>query len=211
MSYKENYVSLQKQYQNPNTLMYKKLRFVDSYINSGGFLLDIGMGTGELIELEKNKFERICGIDSDEESISICRKRFKKQGNINLIQGNIGDLKKIFQNNKFNCITCLDVLEHINTEECRNAIQNIYFLLKEDGQFIFAGPGIFEKIRIVLKQSPTHIQSHSPYGWKKLFENAGFQSIQIETVDFPFIHSNFLRRRFPVFGKCCIILSKKKS
>ncbi|WXG40358.1 MAG: class I SAM-dependent methyltransferase [Candidatus Freyarchaeum deiterrae] len=76
---KQNYDSLYYQYRDPNSLMYKKLRAVDGYISAGSCLLDIGMGIGELIELEKQKFEKMYGIDVCEESVKICRKRFKKK------------------------------------------------------------------------------------------------------------------------------------
>jgi ubiquinone/menaquinone biosynthesis C-methylase UbiE len=67
--HKENYESLLSKYRDPDSLMYKKLRIVDTYINGGESLLDIGVGVGELIELEKSKFGKIYGIDRDEESV----------------------------------------------------------------------------------------------------------------------------------------------
>jgi len=207
---REDYESLHLQYRDPNSLMYKKLRIVDSYINGGETLLDIGVGIGELIELEKQKFRKIYGIDADEESVKICRKRFENDENIYIIDGNINDLENLFEDRKFDYITCLDVLEHIKVEECKKALNNIYNLLIDGGKFIFTGPGVFEKIRILLGRSPTHLHSHSSYGWKRMIERAGFDVINVETVEFPIIHSNFLRKRLHIFGKCCLIVAEKK-
>jgi len=53
--------------------MCKKLRLVDSYITGGRNLLDFGVGTGELINLERQKFSNIFGVDLDERSIRICK------------------------------------------------------------------------------------------------------------------------------------------
>ncbi|MCD6099027.1 MAG: class I SAM-dependent methyltransferase [Candidatus Marinimicrobia bacterium] len=208
--HKEDYESLLLQYRDPNSLMYKKLRIVDSYINGGETLLDIGVGIGELIELEKQKFRKIYGIDVDEESVKICRKRFENDENIYIIEGNINDLENLFKDRKFDYITCLDVLEHIKIEECKKALNNIYNLLKDGGKFIFTGPGVFEKIRILLGRSPTHLHSHSSYGWKRMIERAGFDVMNVETVEFPIIHSNFLRKRLHIFGKCCLIVAEKR-
>lgn len=208
--HKEDYESLLLQYRDPNSLMYKKLRIVDSYINGGETLLDIGMGVGELIELEKQKFKEIYGIDVDEESVNICRKRFENNENIHVIRGNANDLKKLFDNKKFDYITCLDVLEHIEIKECKKVLNDIYDLLKDGGKFIFTGPGIFEKIRIILGRSPMHLHSHSSYGWKRMIEQAGFKVIHIETVEFPIINSDFLRKRLHIFGKCCLIVAEKR-
>ena len=208
--HKEDYESLLLQYRDPNSLMYKKLRIVDSYINGGETLLEIGVGIGELIELEKQKFRKIYGIDVDEESVKICRKRFENDENIYIIEGNINDLENLFKDRKFDYITCLDVLEHIKIEECKKALNNIYNLLKDGGKFIFTGPGVFEKIRILLGRSPTHLHSHSSYGWKRMIERAGFDVMNVETVEFPIIHSNFLRKRLHIFGKCCLIVAEKR-
>ena len=208
---KENYELLQLQYSDPDSLMYKKLRIVDSYITGGETLLDIGVGIGELIELEKQKFVRIYGIDADKEAVGICRKRFKEDGNIYIRPGSIGNLNDLFQDKKIDYITCLDVLEHIKLEECKNALSNIYKLLKKEGFFIFTGPGIFEKVRIFLGRSPTHLHSHSSYGWKRMIERAGFYVINVETVEFPIFRSDFFRKRIHVLGKCCLIIAKKCS
>lgn len=209
MVYNEDYESLYSQYRDPNSVMYKKLRIVDSYIDDGDTLLDIGAGIGELIELEKQKFKKIYGIDVDEKAVEICRKRFKNDRNIHIIQSDINDLKNLFQEKKFDCITCLDILEHIEVEECKKALNNIYNLLKDDGKFIFTGPGVFEKVRIFLGQSLTHLHSHSSYGWKRMIERVGFNVINVETVEFPIIHSNFLRERLHIFGMCCLIVAEK--
>ena len=186
---KENYELLQLQYSDPDSLMC----------------------IGELIELEKQKFVRIYGIDADKEAVGICRKRLKEEGNIYLRQGSIGDLNDLFQDKKFNSITCLDVLEHIKLEECKNALSNIYKLLNDDGNFIFTGPGVFEKVRIFLGRSPTHLHSHSSYGWRKMIERAGFYAVNVETEGFPIFRSDFFRKRIHVLGKCCLIIAKKCS
>lgn len=206
---REDYESLLLQYRDPNSLMYKKIRTVDSYINGGETLLDIGCGVGELIELEKQKFRKIYGIDIDEESVKICRKRFENYENVYIIKASINDLDTLFKDMKFDYITALDVLEHIPVEESEKALKIIYNLLKDGGKFTFTGPGMFEKIRIALGRSPTHLHSHSSYGWKKMIEQAGFDVIRVETVEFPIIHSDFLRKKLHVFGKCCLIVAEK--
>jgi len=209
MMHKENYKSLASEYRDLNSLMYKKLRIVDSYINGGKTLLDVGVGVGELIELEKQKFERIYGIDADKESVEICHKRFENDENIRTIEGNITDLKNLFQDKKFDCIACLDILEHIKVGESKKALNNIYNLLRDGGRFIFTGPGVFEKVKILLGRSPMHLHSHSSYGWGGMIEKAGFEVITVETVEFPLFHSDFLRKKLHLFGKCCLIIAEK--
>ena len=204
-----DYEYLKSAYLDHNSLFYKKLQIVNSYIGKGHTFLDIGIGTGELIELVKDRFDVIYGIDNDIDAFNICRRRFQNNNNIYVLKNDVGNIEQSLNNKRFDYITCLDVLEHIDLNNCKNVLRTVCKMLKNDGVFIFSGPGIFEKMRIALGLSPTHIHSHSSYGWRKMIENAGFRVSNIETVEFPVIHSNILRKRLHIFGKCCMIITKK--
>jgi ubiquinone/menaquinone biosynthesis C-methylase UbiE len=204
-----NYNSLKSEYLDPESLQYKKLRLVDKYISKGHSFLDIGSGTGELIKLEINKFDEIYGVDADPESLQMCGNNFKNKEHVHIFESNLKNLDILFSDTKFDYITCLDVLEHIELKECEIVLRSIYNITKDSGLFIFSGPGMFEKIRISLGMSPTHLHSHSSYGWKRLIEEAGFKVLSVETVEFPFIDRDFLRKKIHLFGKCCTIISQK--
>jgi 2-polyprenyl-3-methyl-5-hydroxy-6-metoxy-1,4-benzoquinol methylase len=209
MSYKEDYVSLRSQYNDPSSLMYKKLRIVDSHINEGKTLLDIGTGVGELIDLEKNKFETIYSFDMDLDSVEFSKNRFQEYNHIKIELGNLNNLENLVKGKKFDVITCLDVLEHVNLNTTIKTISTIYKILDDNGIFIFTGPGIFEKIRIKMGRS-NHIHSHSSYSWINMLKNSNFSISSIETVEFPiFNKNNFLRKNLHIFGKCCLIVCKK--
>lgn len=192
-----------------NTLMNRKIKLVNKFINKNESLLDLGVGTGTFIKLVQNKVKKIYGIDIDNESIKIFNKKFKNINKISIKQGNIKEIAKIYNNRKFDYITALDVLEHITKDDAEIVLNSIYQLLKDNGKFIFTGPGIFEKIKILLRKSPTHTFSHSSYGWIKMFTRVGFHVEHIETVEFPIFNFNYLRKKLHLFGKCCIIISKK--
>lgn len=207
--HKVNFEQLSSEYSEPGSLQYKKLRIIDSYIPEGETLLDVGVGTGETISLEKQKFKKICGVDADYDSVRICRTRFQSDASINILHGSTNDLMDLCGETKYDVITALDILEHLNRTDCENALHTCYDLLKDGGLFIFSGPGIFEKIRIHLGFSPTHLHSHSPSGWKRMIEKAGFTIVNIETAEFPIFHSEYLRKNVCIFGKCCIIVARK--
>jgi predicted TPR repeat methyltransferase len=209
MTYKEDYQALDAQYLDPDSLMYQKMRLVDRYISKANTLLDIGTGTGELIELEKHKFKRIWGIDTDTGSIEICRRRFGIDQKITLMACSLLSSESHFESVRFDYIACLDVLEHMTLADCKKTLRIIENLLSDDGRLIFTGPGLFEKIRIRFGWSH-HIHSHSSYGWKRLIQDAGLRVFSVETVRFPVIHRDFLRRRFHLFGECCLIVAGKR-
>jgi predicted TPR repeat methyltransferase len=192
---REDYQSLIRQYADPSSLAYKKLQFVDSHFTVGMNLLDLGTGSGELIELEKPKFDALYGVDSEEESLRICRRRFKNDKKIHIVQSSETDLTSLFQSTRFDCVAACDGLERMELKDCVELLDTFYYSLDFDGKFVFSGPGIFEKVRITFGRSPTHIQSHSSYGWSRLIRSAGVQPISTESVEFPLIHSPVVRKR----------------
>ncbi len=209
MTYKENYDALKSQYNDSSSLMYKKLRIVDSYIKGRKNLLDVGIGVGELIDLEKSKFKFVYGFDVDQDAVDFCNTRFQNYNHITIELGDLYNLKDMVKGNKYDCVTCLDVLEHVDVNRCLKTIETIHELLNDGGLFIFTGPGVFEKVMIKLDKSP-HIHSHSSYGWKKMLKNSNFEIVSVESVEFPLFNNNeFMRKNFHLFGKCCLIVCKK--
>lgn len=203
-----DYESLESEYSDCNSLSYKKIRIVNKYLPTGGEYLDIGSGTGEMIAVRTGKHKKIVGIDLDKDALSLCHHRFAHSPEITIIQAGIMDLPKHNLGN-FDSITCLDVLEHINENDIPRALSNVYRLLNTQGIFIFSGPGIFEKIRIFIGKSPTHLHSHSSYGWMKMIKNAGFEIVNVETAEFPIFHTPILKKKLHLFGMCCIIVARK--
>ena len=207
----ENYESLLREYQDPKTLSFKKMRIIDSHIVRGKTsLLDIGIGTGELIKLEKGKFDEIIGIDVDDRAIEISKKRFCDDPRVSISKADIRCLQEIFPKEKFDYVTCLDVLEHITVKDCRSALKSIYGIMKENGILLITTPGIFDKMKIIAGKSRLHRQAHTSYGWASIYQNAGFDVISVETVEFPLIRSEFLRKRLHILGKCCLVTCMKK-
>jgi len=53
---KVNLRTIKDNYKKPNNLIYKEIRIINKLIPKGDKLLDLGVGTGTLIELIKDKF-----------------------------------------------------------------------------------------------------------------------------------------------------------
>jgi predicted TPR repeat methyltransferase len=196
-------------YQDPSSQSFKKLSLVDSHRTGGRNLLDFGVGTGELINLERQKFSNIFHVDLDERSISTCEDRFEKDKNTRVCQNSGSDFVSAFGDTRFDCTTACDVLEHVQLDQSKRLLRVFCSLLDVGGKFIFTGPGLFEKARITMGQSPTHLYSHSSYGWAEPIRNVGLQVVSIESVEFPLIHSSVLRKRLHILGKCCAITARK--
>jgi len=115
-------------------------------------------------------------------------------------------LTDLFADEKFDYVTACDVLEHIRLKEATKALQDVYSLLTKEGRLIFTAPGIFDKVKITIGKSSTHEHAHSSYGWMQIIRRGGFHIINVETVEFPLVHSNFLRKKLHIFASVALSL-----
>ena len=79
-------------------------------------ILDIGCGTGELIENLISEANSICGVDISEDYIKICKRKFKqnKKVVIKKFKNNYTNLYRL--NRKFNIIFCNSVVQYFSNE-----------------------------------------------------------------------------------------------
>lgn len=98
-------------------------------------LLDIGCGDGILAHFVKNKVKAIFGVDNSQGSLLAAKKRGMITKQVDL------DLEKLpFNNNYFDIITCLDVIEHVKNPHA--LLSGIYRVLKPKGKLIISTPNI---------------------------------------------------------------------
>lgn len=94
-------------------------------------ILDIGCGTGSILESLKGKGD-LYGIDPSSDAINYC----KTKGNFKLKKSNIESLN--YPNNYFDVIILSDIIEHIDDDS--KGIQNCYKILKKKGILIITVP-----------------------------------------------------------------------
>lgn len=145
-------------------------------------IMDFGSGNGQMLSFLASKinFKKIYGIEYSQKGIDICKSTisgvFVKK---DLTKPN---LNKII-NEKFDVITCCDVLEHLDNPE--SVINNAFDLLKKDGQFFITLPGgpmtEFDK-------SIGHRMHYSPSSLTNLLYRTKFKNFKVKTIGFPFFN-----------------------
>lgn len=98
-------------------------------------LLDFGCGDGTFLSNASNKenTNTYVGFEPYMESII-------KEKNIK-IYSNWNDIKNVvIKNDKFDVVTCFEVMEHFSEERQKTALENIKEILKEDGNLIISVP-----------------------------------------------------------------------
>lgn len=113
-----------------------KRRIVEEYIKNlvkdkkQVKILDVGCGTGKNMELLSH-YGTVYGVDISAKALSYCKKR----GLTNLKKADITKLP--FQNNFFDIIIALDILEHVDDHK---AVKELQRVTKKDGTIILTVP-----------------------------------------------------------------------
>jgi tRNA (cmo5U34)-methyltransferase len=166
-------------------------------------ILDLGCGTGNLTAAALQHYPQanIHALDLSAEILNECRQRFEGKSNIYYHQQDFSKLE--FEPQSFDLIISSIAIHHIPDEEKAKLYQQVYFLLKLDGVFVFADQtrGITEEIyqrhiarwkeeafklgsteenwQLWMQHQDAH-DYHTPVGWHlKELEKAGFSEVDI--------------------------------
>jgi len=116
--------------------------FLNPVINEIGIegkLLDIGTGSGKLIQIVSNEKGINCvGVDTNQEMLDEAKIKLKHT-NVSLLK--IEANKRLpFESNSFNYITICSVLFHLKKEDIDFMLQDTQRLLKENGKIFILTP-----------------------------------------------------------------------
>lgn len=106
--------------------------------------LDIGSGTGFVINIWQSLGISVTGIDISATAVNRLKKSYP---DYTFLEADIGKEKTTLPENTFSICSAASVLYHIVDDEALNrALQNIHSLLQEDGIFIFSENFIHHKV-----------------------------------------------------------------
>ncbi|MFH1838592.1 MAG: class I SAM-dependent methyltransferase [Candidatus Kuenenbacteria bacterium] len=155
---KEDYKNLAEEFNHTRKYLWEDLREFDQYVKDGDVVLDLGCGNGRLFELFANKKINYFGMDNCKELIEKAKEKYESFGanflvadalNLSFAVENYGceTIKdKPFENQKFDVIFCIAVLNHIPSKELRiKVLENIKRVLKKDGILIMTNWNLYQK------------------------------------------------------------------
>ena len=103
----------------------------------GKKVLDVGCGGGILAEALNELGANVTGIDASENTIGVAKSHSSSIGSdVIYIQNTIEEFISSHPNEKFDVITCLEMLEHVPSPN--EIIKSCSNLLKEDGNIFFS-------------------------------------------------------------------------
>lgn len=113
----------------------ERIEIASRYVPIAKRMLDVGCGDGVIYFFLKNKVQEIYGIDNNKKDLLKAKKNRLRTKVCYL------DTEKFpFNNNYFNVVTCLDVIEHIKNPNF--LLSEIYRVLEKEGILILSTPNI---------------------------------------------------------------------
>lgn len=158
-----------------------KRRFLDIALekyakNKNSKILDLGCGTGAVIKFFKGKGYDICGVDANIDALNYCLEK-----KLNVKKGTAENIS--FENNRFDVVFALDLLEHLDHPEI--AVKEINRILKKDGILIATVPAH----QSLWSYHDVHLHHKKRYG-KKDFKELLQKDFKVENISW--IHSFIL-------------------
>jgi len=136
-----------------------------------GTALDFGCGVGRLTQALCSHFDRCCGVDIAPSMIELAR-RYNRHGERCQYYVNDTDNLRLFEENKFDLICSIIVLQHMQPHYSKSYISEFLRVLKPGGLLVFqisSGIKVFNKLpdsafkaRIVVENSSIRVKAGSP-------------------------------------------------
>ena len=142
-------------------------------------LLDVGCGTGKLVEFFRKKGFTAYGCDNADEAIRIARK-INGKNTIKKAQAT----RLPFKQQAFDIVSAISVIEHLSIKEARDFFLETSRILKPHGFVFLITPNYSSPFRYLFGKKwfaykdPTHINFFTPKSIKFLMLNYGFKNIK---------------------------------
>jgi 2-polyprenyl-3-methyl-5-hydroxy-6-metoxy-1,4-benzoquinol methylase len=171
--------------------------------NKNDTILDVGCGSGKLLQFLLAKgFINLHGVDISPEQTALARQVCK-----NITEANLLNFLET-TNNKYDLITALDVIEHLDKEEILRFLNSCYTALKGSGRLIVQTPNADSLWGMSIKYGDfTHEIAFSPHSLKRLMLLVGFGAIIYRETG-PVIHGPFSLFRYLLWKviRSCLIM-----
>jgi ubiquinone/menaquinone biosynthesis C-methylase UbiE len=178
----------------------------------GGKLLDVGAGTGILMELARESCYELYGVEVARDGIEAITRKF---GAEHVIPGYFEkiDFAAMGLISAFDVVTMIDLLEHVR--EPNEALRKAFSLLKTKGYLLLCLPDTSSLTARIFKKrwnlyATEHLFSFSKICLSRLLRNHGFKVCKLQAapkfMTIEYIHNHLLRNP-GVFGFLCPLLA----
>jgi SAM-dependent methyltransferase len=136
-----------------------------------GSILDVGAGTGLLVEAARKWGFDCEGIDGSEAAVEVGQRRVP---GLRLRHHFLSDPFP-FAHSTFQTVLLNQVIEHLEPEVARNALLESARVLRKGGMILIHSPSRFNRSEVA--GDPTHIHAYTPSELRAIVASSGFQTI----------------------------------
>ncbi len=160
------------------------IKLLDKFAKNHGSLLEIGAGSGGLLDSLKHQFNHIYGVEPSEKFCQFARERY------GLVLDNTG-YEDMSESRKYDVILALDVIEHVAS--VKHFMDKVFQLLTDDGIVIVSTPNKNSLAARLLGKKWWHIRPpHLYYLDKRSF------NVLMDAAGFKIIRRAFFYWTFPI-------------
>ncbi|MCB9446968.1 MAG: class I SAM-dependent methyltransferase [Flavobacteriales bacterium] len=107
-------------------------------VGFGHRLLDCGCGNGDFLPELSRHFKKITAIDFSEKMLEKASEQLQKEGigHVELMRGDIRDLKELCKKETFDVILCNAALQYLTVTEAEQFVRTCKGLLNENGKLV---------------------------------------------------------------------------
>jgi tRNA (uracil-5-)-methyltransferase TRM9 len=170
---REDYKKISKEFIQTRAYPWPIFNKFKDYVNSGNRILDVGCGTGRLIEVFRDMDIDYVGFDINEEEIEFARNKYSSflTSSPTFIAHDIIDFPWPFQKESFDVLFMVAVYHHIPSKELRQEVlKEISRVLKSNGKLIMTNWNL-RSIWAIRKFWPEILRLYFP---RKDFERGDF-------------------------------------
>jgi ubiquinone/menaquinone biosynthesis C-methylase UbiE len=140
-----------------------------------GRVLDIGCGTGALLELLKGRSREAWGIDNSQQALQFCRKR----GLTNLVLADATQLP--FDSDYFDLVTAIGIIEHVQDDQA--LLDQIWRVLKPRGAVVLLTSS-FPYLWSMHDTANNHRRRYYLRPLRRRIEQIGFETLRFSHLNF---------------------------
>ena len=160
------------------------IKLINKFSKKRGSLLEIGAGSGGLLDILKHEFNDIHGVEPSKKFCQFAKERY------GLVLDNIG-YENISENLKYDVILALDVIEHVVS--VRHFMYKVFQLLTDEGIVILSTPNKNSLTARLLGKKWWHIRPPHLY----YLDKESFHAL-MEATGFKIMKKAFFYWTFPI-------------
>lgn len=143
-----------------------------------GDILEVGCGIGNFTKILV-RYGKVTAIDIADDYIEETQSKVNSSVSVGL--GNIETGKVFFGDKKFDCVVCINVLEHIKNDNA--ALENLTNYLKPGGRLILLVPS-HQFLYTAIDKALNHFRRYDKNQLKKRISERGIQVVALSRLNF---------------------------